>query len=476
MWKTQTAQWHNRGMSRKHHSSATEHFNKLVQFRQAAYQLFGNGRDALFELTDAVIQMRQVQSFAELSCAPAFRRKWPSAYEALQDGRPQRDGLLHLYLQQLDLSQRLVLAGDHTAWPRLWAATLPGRSYQHQPTPVPGQRPLTLGLGFSTLAVIPLPHSSWALPLLNEQIPNRQPVGMAAEQLAKVCQKLPVRPLSLWDSEYGCGTFLLATAQVPADKLIRLRTNLCLEGPARPRTHPRGPAPQHGQRFKLKDPTTRWAPAEQVEYETSEFGPVRVSVWMGMRFRRALACPFHLALVERLQAPGTRRKPKLLWFCWVGEPPPDRWWELYGQRYPIDHWYRFAKGRLHWTLPRVITPQQAQRWSDLMPFLTWELWFARPVVEDNPLPWQKPQLNLSPGRVCQGMQNILVTIGTPTQACKTRGKSPGWPAGKPRTKHLRYELDQSERWKELRRRQREKKATEKVNKGRPKKENIPKTA
>src|SRR5512147_1831729 len=108
-------------MSSEHSSSATEHFNKLIQFRQAAYGLFGNARDALFELTDAVIQLRQIQSFAELSCAPAFRRKWSSVYEALQDGRPNRSGLLQEYLQHIDLQERLLLAGDHTAWPHLWA-------------------------------------------------------------------------------------------------------------------------------------------------------------------------------------------------------------------------------------------------------------------------------------------------------------------------------------------------------------------
>jgi hypothetical protein len=85
-------------MPEQHGPSATEHFNKLIQFRQAAYDLLGNACDAQFELTDAVIQMRQIQSFAELSCAPAFRRKWSSVYEALQDGRPDREGLLDLYL------------------------------------------------------------------------------------------------------------------------------------------------------------------------------------------------------------------------------------------------------------------------------------------------------------------------------------------------------------------------------------------
>jgi len=35
---------------------------------------------------------------------------------------------------------------------------------------------------------------------------------------------------------------------------------------------------------------------------------------------------------------------------------------------------RFIKQRLHWTLPKLATPQQCDRWSDLMPLMTWELW------------------------------------------------------------------------------------------------------
>jgi hypothetical protein len=36
----------------------------------------------------------------------------------------------------------------------------------------------------------------------------------------------------------------------------------------------------------------------------------------------------------------------------------------------IDHWYRFAKNRRHWTLPALSTPVQCDRWSDLMPIVT----------------------------------------------------------------------------------------------------------
>jgi hypothetical protein len=455
-------------MSSKHSSSATEHFNKLIQFRQAAYGLLGNARDALFELADAVIQMRHVQSFVELSCAPAFRRKWSSAYEALQDGRPDRDGLLHLYLQHLDLDQRLILAGDHTAWPRLWAETLPGRSYQHQPTPLPGRRPVTIGQGYSTLAVIPELSGSWALPLLHERITDQKPVEKAAQHLRQVCQHLPVRPLSIWDSEYGVAAFLRATADVPADKLIRLRTNLCLEGPTKPHTSKYGPAPKHGRKFNFKDPATWWEPDQVIETTHPVFGPTTVRLWQGLRFAKALDCRMTVAQIARPQAPGTRRKPKILWFAWVGEAPPPQWWDAYPRRFPLDHWYRFAKGRLHWTRPRVATPEQGDRWSDLMPLLTWELWLARAGVADSPLPWQKPQAQLPPGRVCQGLQNILVAIGTPTRVCKSRGKSPGWPKGRVRTPRQRHDLVRSEAWQRKRARKKAIEAGQPAKKGRPK--------
>jgi hypothetical protein len=68
-----------------------------------------------------------------------------------------------------------------------------------------------------------------------------------------------------------------------------------------------------------------------------------------------------------------------------------------------------------------------------MPLITWELWLARAVVADNPLPWQKSMTKLTPGRVAQSMGGVLAAIGTPAVPPKPRGKSPGWPQGKPRS-------------------------------------------
>ena len=62
-----------------------------------------------------------------------------------------------------------------------------------------------------------------------------------------------------------------------------------------------------------------------------------------------------------------------------------------------------------------------------MPLMSWQLWLARESVEDNPLPWQKPQTDLTPGRVAQGFSAILAAIHSPAVAPKPRGKSPGWP-------------------------------------------------
>ncbi len=73
-----------------------------------------------------------------------------------------------------------------------------------------------------------------------------------------------------------------------------------------------------------------------------------------------------------------------------------------------------------------------------MPLMTWQLWFARDPVCDRPLPWQKPQLAPTPGRVAQGMGGVLAVLGTPARAPKPRGKSPGWPLGKTRTPRPRY--------------------------------------
>ena len=60
------------------------------------------------------------------------------------------------------------------------------------------------------------------------------------------------------------------------------------------------------------------------------------------------------------------KKYRSLWLVWIGEQflPLTDAWSQYARRFGVDHWYRFAKERLHWTLPNFSTAQQSERWSD----------------------------------------------------------------------------------------------------------------
>ena len=97
---------------------------------------------------------------------------------------------------------------------------------------------------------------------------------------------LPTRPISVWDSEYGCAPFVLKTANIPADILVRLRSNLCLWG--EPGAYSgKGRPKKHGDKFKLNEPTT-WSQATSVlEINDPKLGPVRVSLWKDLHFRQA---------------------------------------------------------------------------------------------------------------------------------------------------------------------------------------------
>jgi len=410
--------------------------DKLEQFRNYTYKLLGNGRDALFDLMDAVLTSRSVSSFVELSLSPLFRREWPSIYEALQDGDPPRQTLMKQYVEQMPEAEETILVGDHTAWPRPHAVTLQERTYEHQPQQGVGSKPVTVGQGYSTIAWIPESEGSWALPLLHERITSfENPIKKASSQLRLVCAEITGSVLFLGDSEYGCAPFLQQTADIKCHKLLRLRPNRVLYHA--PKEYEGYGCPhKHGAKFSLKDSDTWSIPQEDITTEDSKLGRLRIRQWANLHLKQAADHPFALILVERLSTPAS----KPLWLIWVAKDKLtlSEVWQKYLRRFAIEHWYRFLRQRLHWTLPQLSTPAQMETWSALMPLLTWQLWLARDVVQDSPLPWQKPMAKLSPGRVANAFALVLVRIGSPAPHPKPRGKSPGWPPGRKRTQRIRY--------------------------------------
>lgn len=386
-------------------------FDKLKQFRQSTYTLLGKGKDAICDLMDAVLTTPRVKSFVELSLSPVFRRKWSSTYAALRDSRASRQKLMNRYIEQMPSESRLLLAADHTAWSRSYAVTLKDRTIEHQPTQIVGNKPITVGHGFSTIAWIPEAQGSWALPLRHERITSFEtPTSRAAFQLRQVCKYLQVRPIATYDSEYGNASFIKQTAGIEADLLLRLRPNLCLWG-APPPYSGKGRPKMHGDKFKLADPSSWGEALATLEIEDPKWRTVQIQHWSGLHFRLAAARPLQVLRITVSGQGTAKRSPKSMWLGWIGDEMPslEQAWRFYLRRFAVDHWNRFAKQRLHWTLPHFSTTELAERWSNLMPLLSWQLWLARETLQDNPLPWQKFQTELTPGRVAQGFSALLAS-------------------------------------------------------------------
>ena len=436
-------------MHSKSTHSAQSQLTRLIEFRQALYACFLKASDVLFESVDALLLSPHLSSFPELSCSPVFRRQWPSLYEGLHDGQLDQPKLLETLVTFLPDQRRPLLIGDHTPWPRTQARSLEDRSFLHQPTPIKGQKPITIGHSYSTLGVVPPSaqtdddkFGSWFLPLLHERINSSEtPSQKAADQLKRVCEEIKDRPLALYDSEYGSGTFLNLTSDIDCDLWFRLRSNRKLRlrpppygGKGRPATH--SPV------FRLSDASSWSVAVEQWEFDDPKLGRVSIKRWNDLHFEDGPKREITLFRIERLDARGTRRDPKVVWLGYSGLelPQESQQWREYLRRFIIEHWYRFIKQSLHWTKPKLSTPASSQLWSQIVVIAYWQLWLARGVVEDKPRPWQKAQTELTPGRVDQAMGGVIGSIGTEASCPKPRGKSEGWPKGRVRTKRTRYKV------------------------------------
>jgi transposase len=97
-------------------------------------------------------------------------------------------------------------------------------------------------------------------------------------------------------------------------------------------------------------------------------------------------------------------------------------------------------GRIDWTLPRVRYPEQAGRWKGLVLLAYPQLRLARPLVSDQPLPWQRPQPvgKLTPERVQRAFAPLLVRLAILAFPPKPCGRSPGRPKGKRSRPAMRY--------------------------------------
>lgn len=412
----------------------------LLAYRHTLYHCFTKARDALFELSDALATHSSARTFIDLSQAPCFQRRWPSLYEALEDGRIDQPALRHLYVRTRPHPKpeaRLVLALDASSIPRPYARTAADRTLVHQATTglflPPGTAPVTPGWTFSTVAVVPEPVSSWTHILDTRRIRSDQTaVQVAAAQLTDVLPLLSERPICLLDGGYGNASWVQASAALPCDHLVRVAATRVLYRPAPPPTGKRGAPRKDGARFKGSDPATHGEPAATWTGTDAQGHAVTVRCWGNLHLKVCRDIPIIAVCTTRAAAVGTTRDPRDTWFWWLGSPvlpPLADLARLYPRRFGIEQGYKFDKGDLLWTAPHLRTPEQMERWTDVVSAVHNEIGLARDLVQAQRLPWEAATRSLTPRQVRRALDRIIRQVGTPAAAPRPRGKAPGRPRG-----------------------------------------------
>ena len=403
----------------------------LATFRQGFYGTLIQAADALFEVADALLTAPQPRAFIELSQAPGFQRGWPSLYAAFRDGQIDRAALRRLFARHAPTpaaGARLVLGLDTSPIHRPEAHTFPDRTLVYAPNLPPGVAPTRPGWAFSTLAVLPDPVSSWTYTLDNQRVPgNETATTVGAAQVAAVLPPLPARPLVVADGHYGTAKWVAATAALPCDQLLRAKRTAVLYRPAPPRTGKRGAPRKDGPRFQGSEPATHGAPDAQWAGEDARGQAVSVACWANLHLKAHRDVPLTAIRIVRAGAAGTTRDPHEAWFWWRGGPLPPLATlpALYARRFGLEHGYKFDKQALLWAAPRLRTPAQMERWTDLVAAVHNQLALARPLAVVARRPWESAARPVTPQQVRRTMGRIIAQVGTPVRAPRPRGESPG---------------------------------------------------
>ena len=199
----------------------------------------------------------------------------------------------------------------------------------------------------------------------------------------------------------------------------------------------------HGARFAFKQPETWGTPDEVIELEDPCWGQVCLERWNGLHEKKGADVPY--AVIRASVHLERSQPPAALWLAWLSPDPLPQHGDYAGS--DLASIYLSLAGRTGHPLSQrnaglddAPLPDQGSgdHWSELTAIACWLLYLARPIVEDTPLPWQKPQQRLTPQRVQQSIYPIFALIGTPARPPKRRGKAPGWPQGRQRMPKQRY--------------------------------------
>ncbi len=165
--------------------------------------------------------------------------------------------------------------------------------------------------------------------------------------------------------------------------LGRLKSNRCLYRLAPAPTGNKGAPRKDGDKLQPKDPTTHGKPDGTYKGMDAKGRPVEVTCWKRMHIKEARWLQMTVLRVVRLHATNKERDPRVSWFIWIGDQEADVLQIALGYvlRFGQEHGYRFDKQALLWEKPRLRTPAQFERWTQIVAIAHNHLVVARDLVE-----------------------------------------------------------------------------------------------
>lgn len=406
--------------------------NILKEFRHAIYGCFERAGDALFNTIDALLTEDRARSFPELSLSPYFERRWPSLYEAFEDGRIDEARLkrvLAAYLPRPVAGQFLWTGVDTTGIARPRARTSADRSAQHVHNLPECDKPVTYGWQFSTLVTLPQTPGSWTYVLDQQRVStDTTPAQVALEQLARLCQSCQAHIIGVLDRAYDATWLWCQLSDLPLQGcLIRLKLNRCFYRATPVPTGKRGAPRKDGDKLQPNDPITHGNPSGQQGVQDPQGRAIEITWWHHLHLKDARWLEVSVIRVVRPHATNSERDPRVSWFVWIGDQQADLVEMALGyvRRFSQEHGYRFQKQALLWAKPRLRTPEQFERWSHLVAIVLNHLVLARDLVKAELHPWERTHRPPTPQQVRRGMNKLLPQLGTPARSPQPRGKSPG---------------------------------------------------
>ncbi len=420
------------------------------------------------ELVDAICSNPYARSVVEYSLTPCFRRSYSTIFKAINEMEMDELAIAHLlapYLPQPRQRSFPVLGTDVTPQPRQFAHTLADRGMVYQPNTIKGNTPVTIGHQYSTVALLPEAEEgmspSWVIPLMTSRVSTDEDKELVGSGQIDALLKDPKLPfgrnfcVDVGDTSYSkpaClhanrhHSHLVSVVRVRGTRVLYQQFVSDPDQPKRSVGRPRS----YGERFALQEPDTWHQPDEEITViEKSRRGKtyyVKIKAWRNMLMpgkrkpKRLLMHrhPFTLVQVTRYDEKGNLACKRPMWLLAIGkrrhELSAHAIYEVYGQRYDLEHFFRFGKQKM--LLASFQTPEDVreEKWWQLVHLAYAQLWVARHVTRSLPRPWERnlPAMKnrlMSPTLVQRDFGRIIRQIGTPAKAPQVRYISSGRPKG-----------------------------------------------